>query len=171
MFDPYTNKTIVLSDPEHPELGDYKIPTPINYQKRDPYAKYDDQGNRRNKNEPMHPEQDLLDMWSTDKYDHVSLGTALKYNGIFFGSLFALGFTLWYFEWTPAKPAMIRSYPYNGLAAALGAGSDEDAHLYQARPDVTAEAECGILPDDEEVVKQKESYLQNNAKFIKVEAA
>ncbi|RLV93355.1 hypothetical protein JA1_002537 [Spathaspora sp. JA1] len=171
IFDPYTNKTIVLTDPEQPELGDWKDPVPQFAQKKDPYVKYDDQANRRNFNDPMHSQEDLYDIWSPDVYDHVTTKTAIKYNLIFFGSLFAIGYGVYYMEWTPAKPAMIRSFPYNGLATSLGARGDEDAHMYQARPDLTAEAECGILEDDSEVVKQKESYIKNNIKFINVETS
>ena len=34
---------------------------------------------------------------------------------------------------------MIRSFPYNGLADALGATSEETAPFYQNKPDLTAE--------------------------------
>ena len=58
----------------------------------------------------------------------------------------------------PRKPAMIRSFPYNGLADALGATSEETAPFYQNKPDLTAEKECGILPADNDITNNQAAY-------------
>ena len=41
---------------------------------------------------------------------------------------------------------MIRSFPYNGLADALGATSEETAPFYQNKPDLTAEKNVAFYP-------------------------
>ncbi|EDK44300.1 conserved hypothetical protein [Lodderomyces elongisporus NRRL YB-4239] len=161
-----TGKTITLADPNHPEYGDYKNPEPVLAQSRDPYAKYDDQQNRRNLNDPVNMDADLYDMWSPDYYDFVSDSEALKQNAIFFGLLFGVAGLVAYFQLNPEKPAMIRSFPYNGMAEALGSTSDENAPFYQAKVDHTAEKECGVLPQDVEQKSNTESYLKANDAFI-----
>ncbi|GMM38855.1 hypothetical protein DASC09_061940 [Saccharomycopsis crataegensis] len=120
-----------------PLLGGYPpIQTDL-YFNRDPYKKYDDQQNRRNFDEPLDPEDDMKNMWSPDYYQPVSDLTALKYNGIFFGSLITIG-TVLYFFFYPEKPAVPRNYPHGGLAKALGAGNEEEAKFLHARVDKTA---------------------------------
>ncbi|KAI5960920.1 hypothetical protein KGF57_001852 [Candida theae] len=166
IYDQVTGKTIVLTDPEHPELADYKNPPPVLAQKKDPYVKYDDQQNRRNLNDPVNIDEDLYDIWSPDYYDFVSDSTALKHNGIFFGLLFGIAGVVAYFQLNPEKPAMIRSFPYNGLADALGATSKENASFYQNKPDLDAEKECGVLPEESDVASNRDSYEKSNASFI-----
>ena len=61
IYDQSTGQTIELADPEHPELADFKNPPFVLKQYLDPYAKYDDPQNRRNKNDPMHIDEDMLD--------------------------------------------------------------------------------------------------------------
>lgn len=167
IYDQVTGKTIPLADPEHPEWADYKNPPAILAQKKDPYVKYDDQQNRRNLNDPVNMDEDLYDIWSPDYYDFVSDSTALKHNGIFFGLLFGVAGVVAYFQLNPEKPAMIRSFPYNGLADALGATSKEDAAFYQNKPDVDAEKECGVLPEESDVASNRDSYEKSNALYIK----
>lgn len=167
IYDQVTGKTIQLTDPEHPEWADYKNPAPVLAQKRDPYAKYDDPQNRRNLNDPVNMDEDLYDIWSPDYYDFVSDSTALKHNGIFFGLLFGIAGVVAYFQLNPEKPAMIRSFPYNGLADSLGATSKEDASFYQNKPDVDAEKECGVLPEESDVASNRDAYEKSNASFIK----
>ena len=167
IYDQVTGKTIQLTDPEHPEWADYKNPPPVLAQKRDPYAKYDDPQNRRNLNDPVNMDEDLYDIWSPDYYDFVSDSTALKHNGIFFGLLFGIAGVVAYFQLNPEKPAMIRSFPYNGLADSLGATSKEDASFYQNKPDVDAEKECGVLPEESDVASNRDAYEKSNASFIK----
>lgn len=167
IYDQSTGQTIELADPEHPELADFKNPPFVFKQYLDPYAKYDDPQNRRNKNDPMHIDEDMLDLWSPDYYDHVSDSTALKHNAIFFGLIFGISAVIAYFQLNPEKPAMIRSFPYNGLADALGATSEETAPFYQNKPDLTAEKECGILPADNDITNNQAAYEKENSEFIK----
>ncbi|CAK9439610.1 uncharacterized protein LODBEIA_P37100 [Lodderomyces beijingensis] len=168
IFDLPTGKTIVLADPERPEFGDYKNPKPVLAQDKDPYQKYDDQQNRRNLNDPVHIDEDMLDVWSPDYYDFVSNKEALKQNGIFFGLIAGVAAIVAYLQLNPEKPAMIRSYPFNGLANELGATSEDNAAFYQAKPDLSAEKECGVLPADGEIESNKKEYLAENKGFGKV---
>lgn len=163
-----SGRIITLADPEHPELGEYKNPEPVLAQNKDPYAKYDDPQNRRNKNDPVNIDDDLYDMWSPDYFDFVSDKTALKHNGIFFSIIIGLGTAIWYFELNPAKPAMPRSFPFGGLAKELGSGNEEDDSFYRVKPDTTAEQELGFLADDSVVAENKKAYEAANAEFIKV---
>lgn len=162
-----TGEVIKLTDPSLPQMADYPNPAPKLAQDRDPYGKYDDPQNRRNLNEPLNFNDDLYDMWSPDYYQPVSDKSALKANGIFFGSVVAFGLAIWYFQLNPEKPAMPRSFPYNGLAKTLGSGSEEDAKVYRVKPDTTAEQELGVLGANDEIKKQQEAYLQANSDFIK----
>ncbi|RCK55368.1 hypothetical protein Cantr_04285 [Candida viswanathii] len=167
IYDQTNGRTIQLADPDHPELADYKNPEFVLKQTLDPYAKYDDPQNRRNLNDPMHIDEDMLDMWSPDYYDYVADSVALKHNAIFFGSIAGIAAIIYYFELYPEKPAMIRSFPYNGLADALGATSKENAPFYQNKPDLTAEQELGVLPADNDITQNKQLYEKENADFIK----
>ena len=167
IYDQTNGQTIELADPEHPEFADYKNPEFVLKQTLSPYAKYDDPQNRRNKNDPMHTDEDLLDMWSPDYYDYVSDSTALKHNAVFFGLIFGVASIIYYFQLYPEKPAMIRSFPYNGLADSLGSTSKEAAPFYQNKPDLTAESECGVLPADNDIVSNQKLYETENADFIK----
>lgn len=119
-------------------------------QDKDPYAKYDFQQLRRNKDEPLNIDDDLYDMWSPDRFTFVSDNTALKHNAIFFGLVFAFGGVIAYFQLNPEKPAMPRSFPNNGLAKELGSGKDLDDYFYKVKSDETA-AEAGVLAADEDV--------------------
>ncbi|KAK6464708.1 hypothetical protein DFJ63DRAFT_317980 [Scheffersomyces coipomensis] len=164
----HTNgRVITLTDPQQPEIGDYPNPKPEFAQNRDPYIKYDDQQNRRNKGEPLNIDDDLYDMWSPDVYDFVSDKTALKHNFIFFSLIFGLGTAVWYFELNPPKPAMPRSFPSNGLAASLGSGGEEDDFFYRVNADKTAEEELGFLPNDNDTAANKKTYVEENSDFIK----
>ncbi|ODV80149.1 uncharacterized protein CANTADRAFT_64727 [Suhomyces tanzawaensis NRRL Y-17324] len=160
-------RVITLTDPNRPEIADYPNPKPVLAQSKDPYAKYDDQQNRRNLNDPVNIDDDLYDMWSPDYYDFVSDKTALKHNAIFFSLVFGFGATIWYFQLNPEKPAMPRSYPFGGLAKELGSGSKEDEYFYRVKPDTTAEQELGFLSNDSEIETQQKAYEAANADFIK----
>lgn len=161
-----TGRIITLTDPNRPEMGDYPNPPPVLAQDKDPYAKYDDQQNRRNMNDPLNFDDDLYDMWSPDYFQPVSDATALKHNGIFFACFLGFGGIIAYFQLNPEKPAMPRSYPSNGLAQLLGSGKPEDDEFYQVRPDTTAEKELGILPADKDLFANIEAYKSANAEFI-----
>lgn len=107
------------------------------YQLRDPYKKYDDQQLRRNFNEPVHPNYDLLDVWSPDWYQFVDDLYAAK---MLFGAFLSIGIFagfIYYFDLYPDRPNFPRSYPYDGLLKDLGAKDETDSHLYRARVDKT----------------------------------
>lgn len=160
-------KVIKLTDPKRPEIGDYPDFEQKLYQNRDPYAKYDDQQNRRNKNDPLSIDDDLYDMWSPDYLQPVSDKTALFHNFIFFSIVFGLGYSVYHFQLNPEKPALPRSYPYNGLAKNLGSANDESDFFYRTNPDKTAEQELGILSEDPAIESAKTSYEQDNSDYIK----
>lgn len=164
--DQLTGEVITLADPEHPELGAYQNPPIQLAQDKDPYGKYDLQQLRRNFNDPLHIDEDLYDIWSPDYYQPVSDGTALKHNAVFFSLFFGICAAVAIFELNPEKPAMPRSFPYNGLAEYLGSGSEKDDHFYQVRPDTTAE-KAGVLAEDPDINTQKEAYMRDNAAFFK----
>ncbi|CAI5758016.1 unnamed protein product [Candida verbasci] len=166
IYDQTTGETITLADPQHPEYADYKNFPPQFAQKKDPYLKYDDQQNRRNKNDPVNMDADMYDIWSPDVYDFRSNTTALKQIAIFFGSIFGFAGIIYYFQLNPEKPGNIKSYPYDGLAKELGSTSKDNDYLYQAQPDTTAEEECGILPADKTIEENKAKYIKENEKFI-----
>jgi NADH dehydrogenase (ubiquinone) 1 beta subcomplex subunit 8 len=105
------------------------------YHYRDPDAPWDDKQNRRNFGEPLNIDDDELNMWSPHYYDQVSDMTALKWQGIFFGTVGAFS-ALVYFFFYPERNATPRSFP-DGLAKDLGARNEEDAHLYRIRSDKT----------------------------------
>lgn len=161
-----TGQVITLTDPNHPELADYPNPKPELAQNRNPYLKYDFQQLRRNKNEPLNIDDDLYDIWSPDYYQFVSDKTALKHNAIFFSVVIGFGAVIYFFQLNPEKPAMPRSFPYNGLAKELGSGRPETDYFYRVKPDAGADG-AGILPADEEVALQKAAYEQANADFLK----
>lgn len=164
--DHLTGEKIVLADPEAPELADYHNVEPKLAQLRDPYGTYDFQQLRRNFNEPMNIDDDLYDMWSPDYYQFVSDKTALAHNAIFFSLLLSFGGVIAYFQLNPEKPAMPRSFPYNGLAKELGSGDDENDYFYKVRSDEGAAA-AGVLANDADVDAQRLAYLASNGEFFK----
>lgn len=166
IVDHTTGKTIQLTDPSHPELGDYPAYKGVLAQDKDPYAKYDDPQNRRNFNDPLTHDYDLYDIWSPDYFQFVSDKTALKHNAVFFGLFFGFGAVLYYFQLNPEKPAMPRSFPFGGLAKELGSGKAEDDEFYRVKPDLTAEKELGFLKPIGSVTENEEQYKKENADFI-----
>lgn len=165
LTDHVTGEVITLADPSRPELGAYQNPPIQLAQDKDPYGKYDFPQLRRNFNEPLHSDEDLYDIWSPDYMQPVSDATALKHNAIFFSLFFGVAAAVAFFELNPEKPAMPRSFPYNGLAEFLGSGSEKDDFFYQVRPDTSAN-QAGVLADDSDVNTQREAYLRDNAGFI-----
>lgn len=115
----------------------FGIKTPENYvppQYRDPYEKYDDQQNRVNFNEEIHPYHDYMDMWSPDHFQSVKDHTAVAELSIFFGLLALFGYGIYILDIWPERPNMPRSYPYEGLYKDLG-GREGEQELMQARVD------------------------------------
>ena len=122
-----------LPDPEI-EFG---IKTPKNYippQYRNPHLKYDDQQNRVNFGEEIHPYHDYMDMWSPDHFQSVKDHVAVRQLTIFFSLLGLFAYSIYVLDIWPERPNMPRSYPYEGLYKDLG-GRDGEQSLMQARVD------------------------------------
>ncbi|KAK9346091.1 putative NIAM subunit of mitochondrial NADH:ubiquinone oxidoreductase [Lipomyces starkeyi] len=111
--------------------GDYPDYPYVSNQSRDPYEKYDDQQLRRNYNDPLHEDDDMLNMWSPDIHDFVSDGQAFKSILYFFATVGVGSYICTYFM--PEKPAAPRVYP-NGLFKELG-GSEDFEEVYAANVD------------------------------------
>lgn len=136
-------KIPVAEDPRPEVEAQDEIPTSYPevkrelYYHRDPYAGWDDKQNRRNFNEPLHQDDDILNLWSPEYYDTVSDGTAVRWVSYFFLSiagLFGVCYTFFY----PERRAVPRNYPHDGLSRALGARTPEEAEYLGARVDKTA---------------------------------
>ena len=167
IIDHTSGRVVKLTDPAEPEYGNYPyVFNPTLAQDKSPYKRYDDPQNRRNRDDPVNINDDLYDIWSPDYFQFVSDKTAVKHNVIFFSLVFGFGALIYYLQLNPEKPAMPRSYPKDGLAQLLGAGSDKDAAIYQARPDPEADATLKELPADPEIQAQTKAYLEKNKDFI-----
>ncbi|ODV96792.1 hypothetical protein PACTADRAFT_48607 [Pachysolen tannophilus NRRL Y-2460] len=129
------NSSIPNFVPKEYHYVDYPKIKAINYQKRDPYLKYDDQQNRRNFNEPLHPNADALDMWSPDYFDFISDRVGIRWFLTLFAVIGAGSGIIYFGNFYPDRPVYPRTYPHGGLAKDLGSRTDEDAHLYAARID------------------------------------
>lgn len=117
----------------------FGVKAPENYvppQHRDPYEKYDDQQNRVNFGEPIHPYHDYMDMWAPDHVQTVSDGTATRSLLTFFGALGLFAYGIYALDVWPDKPAMPRAY-VDGLYKDLG-GREGEQELFQARVDKSA---------------------------------
>lgn len=135
---------IALNEDPTPKIEPQdEIPTsypdvkPELYYNRDPYGDWDDVQNRRNINEPLHEDEDVLNLWSPEYYQYVSDGEAFKLVSYFFlgvAGIFGVCYTFFY----PKRIAVPRNYPHDGLSKALGARNSEEAELLGARVDKTA---------------------------------
>lgn len=123
-----------LSKHTAPEQGDaYPDVEPDLYYYRSPDAKWDDPQNRRNFGQILHPDDDILNLWSPAYYDAVPDATAVRWQLYFFagvGVFSAIMYTFFY----PERRAVPRSYP-DGLARDFGAKTPEEAELYGVRVD------------------------------------
>lgn len=122
-----------LPDP-HKEFGVDVPKTYVPPQYRDPYKKYDDQQNRVNFGEKIHPFHDYMDMWAPDHYHQISDRSAVGQLLIFFAGLGAFAGFIYISDIWPDRPAMPRDYPYDGLYKDLG-GKEGEEKLFQARPE------------------------------------
>lgn len=116
---------------------EFGIKTPENYvppQYRDPYEKYDDQQNRVNFGEEIHPYHDYMDMWSPDHFQSVKDHVAVRQFLTFMGLLGVFAYAIYVTDIWPERPNMPRSYPYDGLYRDLG-GREGEQELMQARVD------------------------------------
>jgi len=97
--------------------GGYINPPPVKRQFRDPYADWWDKQERRNYGEPVHEDNDLLAVFSTDQYTHFSPGWGGVLMGTFVLSVFGLMGAV--YATYPDKPSAPRTFP-GGLEEELG---------------------------------------------------
>jgi len=97
--------------------GGFVNPPAIKRSLRDPYADWWDKQERRNFGEPVHEDNDVLGVFSTEPYTHARpLKAALSF-GTFV--LATLGVCVVVYQYYPDKPSIARTFP-DGLAAELG---------------------------------------------------
>ncbi|KAK2787659.1 hypothetical protein FQN52_007150 [Onygenales sp. PD_12] len=103
---------------EDPEMtGGYQNPPAEKRQFRSPYTKWWDQQDRRNFGEPVHEDNDILNIFSTEKYSHFKPAKGFFLLGCAVASVFVLSGTVSQFY--PDKPSVPRTYP-DGLERELG---------------------------------------------------
>ncbi|KAF2453475.1 NADH:ubiquinone oxidoreductase 20.1kD subunit [Lineolata rhizophorae] len=107
-----------LTEAEDPDMnGAYPNPPPVKRQHRDPYAPWWDQQERRNFGEPVHEDNDVLGILSTEDYQHFSQRRGLMLWGFTIATFAALMATVKMLY--PDKPAAPRTFP-GGLDEELG---------------------------------------------------
>ncbi|KAF2435593.1 hypothetical protein EJ08DRAFT_645871 [Tothia fuscella] len=104
-----------LNDPEM--NGGYISPPAEKRQKRDPYAEWWDKQERRNYGEPVHEDNDILGVFSTEKYTHFTPAWGGVLMATFVASFGALCGIV--YMRAPDKPSVPRTFP-NGLEMELG---------------------------------------------------
>ncbi|KAI8377958.1 uncharacterized protein BYT42DRAFT_572319 [Radiomyces spectabilis] len=106
---------------EDPQIGDYpNLPRNSN-QVRGPYGWWDPQ-DRRNFGEPLHEEDEIFSVWGPDLHTY-SPYKALAQLGL--AALITAGFAGIVYKTYPDRPAVQRTYPYDGLKAELGARDND----------------------------------------------
>ncbi|KAI9709784.1 MAG: hypothetical protein M1820_003187 [Bogoriella megaspora] len=99
------------------QLGDYVNPPAIKRQHRDPYADWWDKQERRNFNEPVHEDNDILGIFSTEDYTHFTPAWGgVLWIGVVTTVLGLMGVVYQYY---PDKPSAPRTFP-GGLEKELG---------------------------------------------------
>lgn len=88
--------------------GGYPNPPAIKRQFRDPHAKYWDQQERRNYGEPIHEDNDVLGVFTTEKYTWTTPGKGAVMFAAFVASVFALGKVVGLSY--PDKPSVAREF-------------------------------------------------------------
>ncbi|CAG8526010.1 1996_t:CDS:2 [Scutellospora calospora] len=104
---------------EDPQIGDYPN-LPVEFKLDRPPLGWDDLQNRRNFGEPLHEEEEILNVWSFDRYD-ISFGDAATQLLTFFALLGVYMFAIKQTDNEP--PAIKKQYPYNGLRDEMGGES------------------------------------------------
>jgi NADH dehydrogenase (ubiquinone) 1 beta subcomplex subunit 8 len=95
--------------------GGYPNPPAIKRQFRDPHGKYWDQQERRNYGEPIHEDNDVLGIFTTEAYTWTKPGKGAVMFATFIASVFGLATVVgWVY---PDKPAVAREFD---LMAELG---------------------------------------------------
>ncbi|KAM3065998.1 hypothetical protein ACMFMG_009781 [Clarireedia jacksonii] len=107
-----------LSEAEDPNMnGGYINPPRVKRQFRDPHADWWDKQERRNYGEPVHEDNDILGIFSTEEYTWVGPGKGALQLGAFVVAVFGLcGVVMMFY---PDKPSAPREFP-GGLEAELG---------------------------------------------------
>ncbi|KAK4981598.1 hypothetical protein LTR66_009858 [Elasticomyces elasticus] len=106
------------TDAEDPNMnGAYPNPPAIKRQHRDPYADWWDKQERRNYGEPVHEDNDILGMMSTEDYTHFKPGFGAVLLGTFVAAVFGLCGVV--AQLYPDKPSVPRTFP-GGLERELG---------------------------------------------------
>ncbi|EON67091.1 NADH dehydrogenase (ubiquinone) 1 beta subcomplex 8 [Coniosporium apollinis CBS 100218] len=112
---------ITQADIEDPGMnGGYINPPAEKRQFRDPYADWWDKQERRNYGEPVHEDNDILGMFSTEQDRHFTPGWGAVLLGTFVASV--LGLCAIVLPYYPDKPAVPRAFP-GGLDRELGGGN------------------------------------------------
>ncbi|KAI9728301.1 MAG: hypothetical protein M1834_007705 [Cirrosporium novae-zelandiae] len=106
------------ADIDDPNMnGGYINPPRVKRQFRDPYGDWWDKQERRNFNEPVHEDNDILGMFSTEEYTHFTPGHGAVLMSCFIATVLGLcAVTKMYY---PDKPAVPREFP-DGLEKELG---------------------------------------------------
>ncbi|KIW08891.1 uncharacterized protein PV09_00813 [Verruconis gallopava] len=88
--------------------GNYPNPPAVKRQFRDPHAKYWDQQERRNYGEPVHEDNDVLGMFTTEAYTWTKPGKGAVMFATFVASVLGLTFVVG--RLYPDKPAVAREF-------------------------------------------------------------
>lgn len=88
--------------------GGYPNPPPVKRQFRDPHAKYWDQQERRNYGEPIHEDNDVLGMFTTEAYTWTTPGWGAVLFATFIASVVGLAVVV--NATKPDKPAVAREF-------------------------------------------------------------
>ncbi|RPB20817.1 hypothetical protein L211DRAFT_870387 [Terfezia boudieri ATCC MYA-4762] len=110
-----------VSGYNHPDpemTGGYVNPPAEKRQFRDPYGEYWNKQDRRNYGETVNEDEDILGRFSPEAYTWTTPGKGLMQNGLFV--LTVLGLCGVVYSTYPDKPAVPRTFPYDGLREALG---------------------------------------------------
>ncbi|KAI7898383.1 uncharacterized protein BX663DRAFT_525119 [Cokeromyces recurvatus] len=102
---------------EDPQIGDYPNLPRKSAQARGPYGWWDPQ-DKRNFGETVHEEDELFGVWAPDLHHYSPYKAAAQ---LALAASIFVGFTGLIYMTYPEKPAVPRTYPYNGLAEEFGA--------------------------------------------------
>lgn len=100
-----------------PQLGDYPDLPFISQQQRKYSPRWWDPQEKHNFGETPHEQADVLSVWAPDVHA-VPASSALRQFAVAIGVVVLVGSTI--YAATPARPALPRTYPRDGLAAELG---------------------------------------------------
>ncbi|SPO29486.1 uncharacterized protein UTRI_04779_B [Ustilago trichophora] len=109
--------TSSVAQSKDPQLGDYPDLPFISNQQRKYSPKWWDTQEKRNFGETPHEQDDVLSVWAPDVHA-VPASSALRQFLVAIGVVVLFGSAV--YAATPAKPALPRTYPRDGLAAELG---------------------------------------------------